>query len=509
MGIGLMEIIFNWKGRYVGAEFSQQFFLQFAAKAHEITIDASLTFIVLSYIRHMLTFGDGLPFGVFLGGLQFLQISYLWSAEFWSSITSERIAWKRRMCVFFIIAITGVLAATVGPSSATLLIPRETPWPLRSSYFLINGTSQDIWPDQVDVSNIPDECAALPAFESNSLCPGGDWYRFIQELNNDTFTYWNMNSHLAPATEFFIVDTENDIGRLMVVTLCLSSPHDQACGSIQQSIITAAAHNSNVKRDLHNSADGGDISFEVNSEYNEPYTLTSCVSNTVTNDTYFQPLQFPVISETQSELMKERTTVSVPGMTPAKFIEAPGNASEFRLEWVDLPQELFNETVIGAILSPPQGITPEFPINITACTMGAGWGTSALTTDFATQDFSSYIYHTPKSFPLEYSEIGSGELVSVPDYANLSGFAYPQRRIALSTDWAKFLNPAIIISENYNTTVMNLFLSFAEAPQETSVAHLLTAMLTMGLARNGNELEWQGKLIEITGGDGKWANKMI
>ena len=56
--------------------------LQFAAKLHELTISASLTAVIFSYIRHELVTDNGLPFGVIMAGFQFKEISYLWSIEF-------------------------------------------------------------------------------------------------------------------------------------------------------------------------------------------------------------------------------------------------------------------------------------------------------------------------------------------------------------------------------------------------------------------------------------------
>ena len=85
MGFAFFKIMINVRGRWVGGSFTNQSHYQLVAKAHEILIDASLTSIVLSYIQYELTAGNGLPFGAFLGGLQFLSVSYLWSRELWAS----------------------------------------------------------------------------------------------------------------------------------------------------------------------------------------------------------------------------------------------------------------------------------------------------------------------------------------------------------------------------------------------------------------------------------------
>ena len=77
VGFALFEIITNFQGRYLGDSFDKQSYYQLVAKMHEILIDASLASIVLSFIRRETAQHDSVPFGAFLGGLQFLSISYL------------------------------------------------------------------------------------------------------------------------------------------------------------------------------------------------------------------------------------------------------------------------------------------------------------------------------------------------------------------------------------------------------------------------------------------------
>ena len=179
LGISLFEIVVNLRGRYVGGTFDQQGYYQLAAKAHEILIDASLTTIVYSCIRRELT-SDGIPFGAFLGGLQFLSVSYLWSRELWSSAFSGKFGLRIRINFVTIITICCIIAATAGPSSAILLIPRQTLWPLSPTYVAINGTFQDIYPDRLDSQQIPKDCSTIFQSsgdnQSNSslLCPGND-----------------------------------------------------------------------------------------------------------------------------------------------------------------------------------------------------------------------------------------------------------------------------------------------------------------------------------------------
>ena len=51
--------------------------------------------------------------------------------------------------MIFITTITIILAATVGPSSAILLVPKLGYWPAGSTDIWLNATLQDIWPDRL------------------------------------------------------------------------------------------------------------------------------------------------------------------------------------------------------------------------------------------------------------------------------------------------------------------------------------------------------------------------
>ena len=77
VGVAMWEIIFNWNMYYAGSIIYNQVYYQFAAKAHEVAIQASLAAIVFSYVRHEMALGQGLPFGALFSGLQVSQVSYL------------------------------------------------------------------------------------------------------------------------------------------------------------------------------------------------------------------------------------------------------------------------------------------------------------------------------------------------------------------------------------------------------------------------------------------------
>ena len=127
--------------------------LQFVAKAHEMLMQASILTIALAYIRHELVSARRMPFGALFSALQTCQLSYLWSMEFWATLSANCLRGRRKVFFMLLIPTSILLAAAVGPSSAMAMIPRRSAfhisrvrwygtW-LKKIYFQINspGTS--------------------------------------------------------------------------------------------------------------------------------------------------------------------------------------------------------------------------------------------------------------------------------------------------------------------------------------------------------------------------------
>ena len=144
--VALWEITMNLNTYYLGSTPLNQALYQFEAKFHEIMAQGSIAAIVFPYVRHDMSLGQGLPFGALCLDLQVSQLNYLWSMEFWGSICSKHLPIRRRIRMAVIITLAFILAATVGPSSAILLIPRLDYWPAESTDIWLNITAQDLWP---------------------------------------------------------------------------------------------------------------------------------------------------------------------------------------------------------------------------------------------------------------------------------------------------------------------------------------------------------------------------
>ena len=147
-GLAVGEIVLNWQEHYLGGNINNVSYYQYAAKAHEICMQASLAAILFTYIRFEMALGHGLPFGALFSGLQLNQVSTLWSAEFWASVTTRHLPIQRRLGLVCITFICIALAAVGGPSSAILLIPRLDYWPAGHTSIWINVTRDELWPSR-------------------------------------------------------------------------------------------------------------------------------------------------------------------------------------------------------------------------------------------------------------------------------------------------------------------------------------------------------------------------
>ena len=165
VSVALWEIVLNWNTYFVGYSVYNQAYYQFGAKVHEIAIEASLSAVIFSCVRYELLLGDGIPFGALFSGLQVAQASYLWSMEFWGTVCSKKVPFKRRLRLLVVLTASVFLAAVAGPSSAILLVPRLDYWPAGSTNIWINVTSDSVWPNR-----LVNLCISLNQCDSNADC---------------------------------------------------------------------------------------------------------------------------------------------------------------------------------------------------------------------------------------------------------------------------------------------------------------------------------------------------
>ena len=136
--------------------------LQYAAKAHEVTMAASLTAIVVHQVQHDLGGSKSVPLGFLTAGFQLGDPLFVCTKEFFGGATarvqSKRLLRSSTLVYLFVLGFA--LTLVVGPSSAVAMIPRLDWWDVsRAKAFgseyndrvYLNHTEAELWP--VNITN--------------------------------------------------------------------------------------------------------------------------------------------------------------------------------------------------------------------------------------------------------------------------------------------------------------------------------------------------------------------
>lgn len=113
---------FCWAEEPTGDQLSA---LQFPAKAHEILITMSLTDILLHRIMYGLLGKSGLALGFITAPFHVANPLYLVSPDFWGTVWKPQRSHRFHYITITLLVVLVALGVTVGPFSATLMIPRE------------------------------------------------------------------------------------------------------------------------------------------------------------------------------------------------------------------------------------------------------------------------------------------------------------------------------------------------------------------------------------------------
>ncbi|KAK7557549.1 hypothetical protein JOL62DRAFT_509140, partial [Phyllosticta paracitricarpa] len=125
--------------------------LQYLAKALELSTQASIGTTTLAYLRKEYISSDGIPFGAITAGLQINNLSYLWSLDFFGSLSSPTFRRRRKIIFTAFVFFATLLTATVGPAIATCLIPRPM---YEFGDMHINITESTLYPQLIEATNV-------------------------------------------------------------------------------------------------------------------------------------------------------------------------------------------------------------------------------------------------------------------------------------------------------------------------------------------------------------------
>lgn len=283
---------------------------------------------------------------------------------------------------------------------------------------------------------------------------------------------------------------------------------------------------SNASTSGHGSVLGRqDAVHAINSGYYQPYTIVSCANDVIRGPQDDSPVAFPIPPGVDPSLMLSDAEYNdsildmysfvYAGITRNHILGTPGSLNESRLKWVELPQDPFNGSSIGAIILLPRS-TVNLTQEILVCTLGAGWGSSLINTSsfgggttFTTSVVDLSVL--PGETPLNRSSLDSSSVAQAESNAILgTGLSYlpffPEKRIIVAEAWANYINPFV---PALNTTVINALMSTIEPAGELSSLQqvdiakwALAGLLANGLASIGATGTLQGDIKKVKKSDG-------
>ena len=397
---------------------------------------------------------------------------------------------------------------------------------------------------RVDRSQVPENCLFAPEGLSSNKCPSSEWEKIQQ--------YFGLIKNSLP--EEYVQTYKLDIGTSEMELYGKSSqrqlysgqdvtadPHLSLILASTQHVAVADAltntgalwftglNNITVKSG-HGSplSDQSDAIHTLSGESYQPFSQVTCTSDIIRDDTDTRPVAFPLQPNT-NDPSKTNANITLPdnfsipaildpSITRAEIVSTGGSLSQYRLRWVELPQETFNGSSIGAVILLPQSSSNSsspisLPQNILLCNVAAGWGTTTLqmhtfggTTSSITDEVSNGVsslsgyINTKANELLESTENMDQELQWLyPEY--------PQRPINVTTDWAQSLNPTV---QSANRSIFDIIMQDAvtlKGPESSvatasSASITLAAMIANGLSRISFESTLQGSPRSIVSRDG-------
>ena len=379
---------------------------------------------------------------------------------------------------------------------------------------------------------VPDTCSFAPEGVLSNACPSSEWERIQAYLNlaSHTLPQEYQQAYSASTTPGALeLSGKNSQRQLYVVQNDAFDPRMAPhIATTQQVAVTDALTtfgslwylglNNVTAKSTHGSplSDQSDAIHTLDGQSYQPLSVCVCEADVVRDDTDTRPVAFPLIPNANDvtsananiTLSNEFSVPAIihPRLSRSEIANIPGNSSQYRLQWVELPQDSFNGSSIGAAILLPQpdpnsSSVTKWPQNIMLCNLAAGWGTTTLHmhTNFGnTGSVSSEITVNAQQPGHVLTNAVEAAVPQVSDReAKWIYPKYPQRPINITQEWAQYLNPII---QTANRSVFDLVMQhpFIE-PGPASLRALdfsasitLINMLANGLSRIGFESTLQG-----------------
>lgn len=401
---------------------------------------------------------------------------------------------------------------------------------------------------------VPEYCAESHEFVISNECPSSEW-QFIQDYA--TILANAVPQHLS-GTELEIsgprhsqLSGKNSHRQFAAVRKWFSSDEDinpiimtgRASTTQQAAISDALEVTAKLWENAISSADSrgghGSIPFDhqiaahsISDDYFQPYTIATCIIDTILGSDDQRPLAIPItaginygadqsslsyLGFANSSLPKElghstlieAPAIEYPSIVRAGLHQLPGPKSNTRVEWFELPRNLFANSSIGVVILLPSNLPvskrSESTTNMLVCNVAAGWGNSVLNaTTFrgSMSATSSLVIIDDLVLPRGKSELLADSVISPFQSLNdidISFFMpfFPSKPVGISKKWAEYLNPWIPASNLtlIDSLVKNLpWNNTHQIPLESLGELILSSLVTNGLARVGFNSQLQGNL---------------
>ena len=393
-------------------------------------------------------------------------------------------------------------------------------------------------------SQVPEKCSFAQEGLPSNGCPSSEWEKIQQHLD--------LNTHSVPQEylqtyRFDIATDEMELyGKvsqrqlysgqdpaydLHIAPVIASTQHVAVADALTTTgalwymgltnITVTSGHGSPLY-------DQSDAIHTLSGESYQPLSEAVCTPDIIRDGNDSRPVAFPLLYNANSPsnwnanitLFDNFSVPAIlyPDISRAEIVSTAGSSSQYRLRWVQLPQESFNGSSIGAIILLPQSSSnssspTRLPQNIVLCNIAAGWGTTTLqmhSSGGATSSITSRITSNesiPGAANPKKSFLTTGSSEDIDWQFNWHYPEYPQRPINVTRDWAQYLNPTV---KSLKTSVFDLMMQeclVLQGPEllpfiTANIGTTLTAMMANGLARISFESTLQGSPRSIVSRDG-------
>ena len=387
----------------------------------------------------------------------------------------------------------------------------------------------------VNSSNVPSLCLVAPEDTLSNECPSSEWEK-IQQFSSST------NQILSSGYQklYYVKFTPEAIelfGKTSLRQLYCGSHDGKGDAAVRRPVFssTTQATVSDAITDFgalwylslfnvtakqgHGSplSQQSDAIHSLDGESYQPFSISACDLDTIEGDLDDSPVSFPVLDGANALALANANlttfaAIKHPTISRAELLDTPGNTSEHRLRWVNLPQDAFNGSSIGAVvLFPREKVNSSSPSrssqDIALCNLSAGWGRTSLTihTFDGSTSIVSYRIVSAAGRDSLWSETHLAPNSQNDDNTFTYNYpSYPQRHINISADWAQYLNPIV---KSVNRSVFDLIMQEQDIlpgipplwTSRVSAETALASMMANGLARFGFSATLQGSPKTIPG----------